>query len=377
MATTPTTALPSVSPVRDPLKITFQDPDNLASDNEEPTELEVQVEVEDIQDSDQWKKVGEMLNPYGPTDTADVLIHRALMGALKPTPPNLTASGLNSYTSICKKYRLLARDVVGGIPTGNFEISGTAHAWLAGQKYTRQANELVGGRAYLFLQTQGIIRYLHPDQRIHIQFLTFMSGEDIKLSIEAQYTDSTTEEFEINLGNINSHTAYYITIPKPAFDPEKKLFRFSLRMFGFIGGSQGSMLFYYTRPTQWKQEIFYLNSLGGFENFMFTGKKEEAHTDTGEIFEGQLYPPLVAEEGNYQTFNQRSHESFTLRSGWINYAQREALKDLTLRNEAYMVVGSDLRKLIITNATYQTRKDGEFLYSLELQARFAYDQHAY
>jgi hypothetical protein len=375
MATQPITALPVISPVRDPLKITFQDPGNLASANDEPTELEVQVEVEDVPGSDEWRRVGEMLNPYGPDDTASVLIHRALMGTLKPTAPSLTAVGLQSFTSICKKYRLLARDVVGGIPSGAFEISDTSHAWLAGQAYTRQTNDLYQGRAYQFLTTAGSFQYLHPDQRIFLSFLAFLAGEDIQLIIEAQYTDATTEEFIIELGTIEAFTGYYITIPTPAW--EKPLTRFSLRLFGFIGGSQGSMLYYYTRPTQWKQEIFYLNSRGGFENIMFTGKKEESHTGTGEVFEGQLFPPLDAQEGNYLTFNQRSHESFTLRSGWINAIQREALKDLTLRNEAYLVVGTALRKVIITNATYEHRKDGEFLYSLELQARFAYDHHAY
>jgi hypothetical protein len=375
MATQPTSSLPIISPVRDPLKITFQDPDNLATDNDEPTELEVQVEVEDIPGSDNWRRVGEMLNPYGADNTASALIHRALMGALKPTPPSLTAVGLQSFTSICKAYRLLARDVVGGVPAAEFAVAGTSHAWLAGQSYTNQTNDLYQSRAYRLLSTQGSPRYIHPDQRIFVGFLTFIAGTSIQMIITATYTDDTTEEFTIELGNVDSFTGYQMTVPTPIWT--KPVASFNLRLFGFIGASMESMNYYYTRPTQWKQEIFYLNSRGGFDNFIFTGKKEESQTDTGEIFEGQLFPPLVAQEGNYITFNQRSYESFILRSGWINNAQREALKDLTLRNEAYLVVGTELRKLIISNATYQTRKDGEFLYSLEIQARCAYDHYAY
>jgi hypothetical protein len=49
---------------------------------------------------------------------------------------------------------------------------------------------------------------------------------------------------------------------------------------------------------------------------------------------------------------------------------------MLLHNQAYLVVGSQLRKLIITNATHQTRKDGEYLYALEIQARFAYENTA-
>lgn len=375
MPTTPISSLPSISLVRDPLQVFFQDSGNLASNNEEPTELEVQIEIEDIYGSNNWRRVGEILNPYGPDNLAGALIHRALQGALKATAPNIAASGLQFRSGICKRYRLRARDVVGGIPSGAFADTGPAHAWLAGQSYRNSSNDFVGSRAFRFLSTQGSPRYFHPSQRIYIEFITFLAATDANLIITAYYEDNTTEEFTTNLGVLAAFHAYGIRIPTPAW--AKPLRYFMIALDGFIGGSMETINCFYTKPSQFAQEIFYLNSLGGYENFVFTGKTEESNTETGEVFEGQLLPPLTAQEGNFMAFNQRSTEGFTLRSGWINEKQRRALKDLTLRNEAYLVQGNQLLRLLISNASYQVRKDGEFLYSLEFQARFAYENVAY
>lgn len=373
MATTPISPLPAVFPVRDPFKVSFQDATALASDNDEPTELEVLVQVEDAQGSDIYRTVGEMINPYGADDTAAVLIHRALMGALKASPPSLTAVGLIPFTGICKKYRLQARDIVGGVAMGTFAISDPAHAWLAGQSYTDHGYDLSEGRAYKFLYTQDDPKYFHPNQRFHFQFLTFIAGEDISLLIQAHYTDNTTEDFSTPLGDLTAFTGYAINVPKPVWT--KPLEKFIVTLTGFFASSE-AINCYFRKASQYAQEVFYLNSHGGYENFVFTGKSEYTNTVSGEVFESQVYPGDAADPGNYQSFNQKSFDGVILRSGWLRYADLLALKDMVLRNEVYLVEGTKLRKLIIANATYPTRKDGEFLYSVEIQGRFGFDNTA-
>ncbi|MFN3802456.1 hypothetical protein, partial [Belliella pelovolcani] len=148
MPTLPIFAIPPISPVRNPLLVAFQDAAAPASANEEITLIEVLIEVEDVLNSNQWRRVGELLNPYGADDSGSVLIHRALMGTLKASPPDLTALGLQEKNGIIKRYRLLARDVVGGNPSGGFTTTSIAHAWLAGQKYINAQNDLIGNRAY-------------------------------------------------------------------------------------------------------------------------------------------------------------------------------------------------------------------------------------
>jgi hypothetical protein len=310
-----------------------------------------------------------------------VLLHRALHGALGTDPPSLTAVGLQPLPGLTTRYRLQARDIIGGSPTGDFAVTDPAWAWLAGRSYTDQdksyskgAEYSFGQRAFKFLLTDDDPRFLQIGQRIHVEFLTFMAGTEIKLMINANYTDTTTELFETSLGNLEEGKGYYINVPTPAWT--KELSHFTLGLGGFFGAAQEVITCRYKKASPYKKEVFYRNSMGGFQNFIFGGKTEESHSESGEILDPISYPSEDGTKGQSLVFNQRSQDSMILRSGWISLAERLALKDMLLHNQAYLVVGSQLRKLIITNATHQTRKDGEFLYAIEIQARFTYENTA-
>lgn len=374
MATGTSAPLPNVFPVRNPFKVSLQDPLALSSDNLDPTEVEVIVEVEDIRGSDIFRKVGEMINPYAADNFASAIINRCLLGALKATPPNITATGLTEYGQICKKFRIRVRDLIGGVPSGAFVTIEPAHAWLAGNSFQDNATNPAANRAYRILWTQSSNRFLHPNQSIFLPFLTFQAGTDIQLRINARYTDDTTEIFETPLGNLTAFTNYGITVPRPVWTKELDYFTISLG--GFFGGSAEAINVRLLPASQYSQQVFYLNSFGGYENFIFTGKSEFSFTTTSDSFEANLHPGSSSNEGNYTTFNEKLYDSVTLRSGYIKPSQLIALKDMVLRNEVYLVQGTNLRKLKITNATYPQRKDGEFLFSIEIQARFAYDHVA-
>jgi hypothetical protein len=374
MATALISPLPHFHPILNPLLAKLQDPDNLATDNEEPTELEVQLEVEDEPFSGEWRRIAEFLNPYSLDDTGSVLLHRALHGILDTAPPSLTSVGLQPLPGLTARYRLQARDIIGGVATDGFTPTDPAWAWLAGRSYTDQGTSYSVGRAYKFLRTDDSPRYIQLGQRLHVEFISFIACEAAILRVRAQYTDDTEEEFDIEIGAVEEGKGYYFNLPTPVWT--KELLRFYISLSGYIGASMESMLFYYKKATRYQQEIFYRNSMGGFQNFIFGGKTEENHTESGEILDQVIFPPEDATIGHSLVFNQRSQDSIVLRSGWITLPERLALKDMLLHNQAYLVVGSQLRKLIITNATHQTRKDGEYLYALEIQARFAYENTA-
>jgi hypothetical protein len=289
--------------------------------------------------------------------------------------------GLQPLPGLTARYRLLARDIIGGMASGGFAVTDPAWAWLAGRSYTDQdksyskgAEYSFGQRAFKFLLTDDDPRYLQIGQRIHVEFLCFQAGTDIKLRINANYTDATTELFETSLGNLEEGKGYYINAPTPAWT--KELSHFTIGLGGFFGAASEVITCRYKKPSPYKKEVFYRNSMGGFQNFIFGGKTEESHSQSGDILDQVSYPPEDGTKGQSLVFNQRSQDSMILRSGWISLAERLALKDMLLHNQAYLVIGSQLRKLIITNASHQTRKDGEYLYALEIQARFAYENTA-
>jgi hypothetical protein len=375
MPTTPISALPSISLVRDPLQISFQDAGNLASENEDFTELEVQVEIEDTYGSNEWRRVGEMLNPYGANDISGALIHRALMGALSPLPPDLSTSTAQEINGLIKKYRLRARDVIGGEPAGTFNNSDPAHAWLAGRSYLDFDTDILIGKAYHFLSTKPLARRYHQDEKIILYLLPLVSGTATLRAI-IHFTDGTTQsDTAKTFGSVSPYRPKYLNYTLPTVSKVIDYIEFDIT--GLSGTAEKLTYKLISSPGPYFRQLVYLNSLGGYDSIPLIGKTEETHTDSGEIFDGILFPPLDAQVGNLQSINQRSVEGFTLRTGWISFQERQALKDLTLRNEAYLVEGTKLNKLLITNAAYQLRKDGEFLYSLEFQARYAYENVAY
>lgn len=374
--TTPISPLPFIFPVRDTLIISFQDPDHPASDNLEPTELEAQLQVENIYGSGIWITVAEFLNPYTADDTASIVINRALVGVLKASPPNLNTAGLQLLPGIVKRYRIRARDLIGGLPTGDFTTTDPANAWLAGQSYSSMGDDnLYSRRAFVFLSSQGDNRTFHPNQDLYIEFLTLIAAESIDIQIEAYYTDSTQESFIIPIGGLAAFQKYGLNIPKPAFTKEVKYC--SLALSGFLDASATNMSIYFSKTSNYERHLYYLNSLGGYEGIVFTGKTEEFDTTSSDLIEGVLFPAAQSQSGNFQTINQSMFESFTLRSGFLSLRQRNAIKDMTLRNEVYLKIGNNLRKIILSPATFPTRKDGEFLYSIEISARLAYDHTAY
>lgn len=109
MATSLTNPLPTIHPIFDPLIATLADPGDPASGRDGLSQVEVQIEVEDVMNSGSLRLIGELLNPYNlDTDTATAIIHKALQGALRPD--NLTTIlefNLTQLTGIIKRYRLL------------------------------------------------------------------------------------------------------------------------------------------------------------------------------------------------------------------------------------------------------------------------------
>lgn len=370
-----TSPLPPIHPVRETLQATFADPSALASSRVGICEIEVLLEIEDVYNSNSWRVIGEYLNPYDySTNTAKVTIHKALQGALTVSIPNFSVQGAQNTQGIIKRYRLRARDIVDGVPDSAFMATDPFIAWLAGNEYTREGQSLIAGKAYLFLTTRPLERKYHPSEKIHLQILPISSGTPT-IRGRAVFEDGTDQTFQVTTGAVTPYIPFGVNMFPPAF--EKQVTKIEFDITGLTGTAEKLTYKLISNPGPHFRQLFYLNSLGGLESLPLTGKCEETNENTGEVFEGQIYPPSNAQTGTSRAFNQAAQDGMILRTGFMSLADRKAIRDLTLRNDVYLLEGNSLRKMILTNATYTITKDGEYLNSAELTARFAYGNFSY
>jgi hypothetical protein len=366
--------LPDLALCRDPFVVSFRDLAKLASANSAFTELELEVQVEEVFGSNEFHTVGEILNPYDLDDLAKANINRPLLGRLQALPPDLSATGVQFVPDVVKRFRLRARDVVGGVPQGDFNASPIASAWLAGRSYLDFDLDYITGKAYLFMSSLPLNRRFHPSEKLFFYVLPVVSGS-ATLKAEITYTDGSSTVQNTSLGAVSIFRPFYINYNFPA--SSKTVAKVDFSITGLSGTAEKLNYQAIPNPGPYFRQLIYLNSLGGYDSFPLLGKAETTNTEAGEVFEGQLFPASASQFGNYQTFNQRSFISHTLRSGWIPLAERDALNDMLLRNEVYLLQANRLVKLLIANATHQRSKDGEFLYSLEFNARQAFDNYSY
>lgn len=375
MATALTSPLPSIHPVLDPLIVSLADPSDPASGRTGQSQVEVQIEIEDVLSSDTWRLIGEILNPYDyTTDTAKAVIHKALQGALSYFLPNLTVSGSQAMPGPVKRYRLKVRDVIDGIPDGSLVATDPGRAWLAGQSYTAQGTDLTSGKAYLFLTTRSLTRRLHPQEKIHLQVLQLATGTPT-VRIKALFTDGTDQTDTVTLSAGTALLPFAVNITLPTYT--KTAHTIEIDITGLTGTAEKLTYKLISQPTPFFRQLFYANSLGGLDHLGLSGKSEEINTPTGELFEAQEYPPSGGQVGNTRSFNQRATDSLTLRTGYMSEAEARSLRDLTLRNEAWILEGNALRKIILNNASWTVKADDQYLHALELTARYAWDEIAY
>lgn len=373
MATALTTALPDIHPVLDPLIATLADSSAAASGRDGQSTVEVQLEVEDTLNSDEWRLIGEFLNPYDyTTDTAKVAIHKALQGVLSPFLPSLTVSGAQAMPGPIKRYRLKARDVVDGEPQGALVTTAIFRAWLAGNSYFQIGNSLITGKAYLFLSTRSTTRRLHPEEKIHFQMLPIVSGTPTVRYI-ATFTDGTTQTNTLTLAAATALVPFAVNITLPSYAKTVDHIEFDIT--GLTGTAEKLTYKLISKPTPWFRQLFYVNSLGGLDHIPLTGKCEEITTPVSELFESQPYP--VSQDGNTRAFNQRAIDSLILRTGWMSLDELRSLRDLLLRNDAYILDGTALRKLVLNTDAKPIQADDTYLHSLEISARYAHEETAY
>ncbi|MDN3688703.1 InlB B-repeat-containing protein [Cyclobacterium jeungdonense] len=338
-------------------------------------EMEGTLEFEQTYGTGTFTPIAEYLNPYlHELSRVDFHVDRALLGKMVFHRPNL-ALGLDteSLDGIVHRYRLRHALLVDGVQEGGESLTSSRHAWLAGRPYTFPDVNPWEGKAYLWLTTRPMVRPVYPVEKSIFYVLPLETGE-YTLEQTIHYKNTVKETVSRPLGTQERYRPFVFRF----FLPEdwEDILQIELRLAGRILSEEVLTLRPQANP-RYPQQVFYGNSLGGFDSFCFAGKKEQFSEASAEIFESNLQPDHDRQEGTLSAYNQLAFDSLILRTGYISLPEKTALKDMILRNHTYMVSGSSLQRIVLQPTESFDQKDGEYLHAQEYRARLAHNNSSY
>jgi hypothetical protein len=336
-------------------------------------EMEAVLEFEQNFQQGGWVPVGEYLNPYKYDQSrVDFQIDRAMLGKMAFHRPDITTNDPEITSGIVHRYRMRTQLMVDGLPDGSETLHTSKFAWLAGRPYLFPDENPYEGKAYLFLTTRPMQREIHSGERLMLYVLPLELGL-YTLEEKITYRNTRVEIHTRSLGNHQRYQPFYFRYTLPS--ESQAIVKVELRLTGRDAAAE--VLTLIPRPTpQFPLQLLYGNSLGGFDSFFCSGKKELGVNTQGERFETSLQPGHDRQEGTVQVYNQRAWDAITLRTGYISLEERKALKDMQLRNHIYLVAENKLQKLILDNTEMQVSKDGTYIHAAEFSARFAHENHS-
>lgn len=123
-----------------------------------------------------------------------------------------------------------------------------------------------------------------------------------------------------------------------------------------------------TRVIENEKVFFYRNSFSAYDTFRFTGKSELN-------LEYDRLGAVALKQERYSFFNAPSvqfsileTESCKANSGWVSKDEKQCLREMLLSPECYEQIGAELFRIVIKTAKITPfLKDGEYLYSLEIE----------
>lgn len=338
-------------------------------------EMEGTLEVEKNFESGTFSAITQYINPYlYDLERVDFYVNRALLGMLKYQRPNLSlTTGTETAAALLYRYRLRYRLLVDGVQDGSEAVTSARHAWMAGKPYTYPDLDVWEGKAYLWLTTRPLTRTICPVEKNIVYVLPLEDGTYI-LEETKTYANGSTATTLRSLGVQTQYRAFSFAYELPA--DWEDVSEISLRLAGRELAAE--VLRLRPRPNpRYAVQVLYGNSLGGFDSLCLGGKMERYSEPFGEVLERDLQPDHDRQEGTLESYNQGSFDSLILRTGYLDLAEKLALKDMALRNHTYLVQGNQLLRVVLEQAETLDQKDAEYIHGLTYRARVAHVNRSY
>lgn len=216
----------------------------------------------------------------------------------------------------------------------------------------------------LFPNHQSRLYFIVPEgvTSVYINLVTYTQQGTIDEEV-GQETISVNpyDVVEINSSNLNYIPAsdYGLNIMNADTD------EYICKTYKFIYNSESK---YYTKY------IAYRNSLGVYDIFAFTGKSQlDAEYEKRQLQQGADAYSLQ------QSITDKAYETETLsiNSGWISLEMMNALRQINLSTQVYLLENMQKIPYIVTSKKAPLKKDGEFLYSIGFELQLAYNNQHY
>lgn len=126
-------------------------------------------------------------------------------------------------------------------------------------------------------------------------------------------------------------------------------------------------------------DIFFLNSLGGFDSFRFNRVRRDTFDTTRKTYKSTPYTLGATYAYQTSSFTSKNYDTLTthrvkLFSNWLSEAQSTWLQDLINSPVVYMYDGTTLVAINVETANYETKKHvQDKVFNLELDVVYSFD----
>ena len=318
-------------------------------------------------------------NGFFTVDISDILKPYVSDGFTLPW----TYSGLMiPYTDVCKLFYFQLAEHYGGqtyLFTNyiNFlAINGGITKQLQ-KTWNENAIDFYGyietNKKYLHFNTDGF--KLYPNHQSRLYFIVPEDVTSVNLLLVTYTEDgSVDDEVTIDTTTVNPFEVVEINSSHPDHVPAAD---YGIKITNAADDSVicNTFKFKYNPQSQYyTKQIAYRNSLGVYEIFAFTGKSQ-LNTE---------YEKRQLQQGADAYTLQQSHtdkafetEILNINSGWISLEMMNALRQINLSTQVYLLENNQKIPYIVTSKKTPLKKDGEFLYSIGFELQLAYTNQHY
>lgn len=231
-----------------------------------------------------------------------------------------------------------------------------------------------------FLTWQPISKTINRTQPEKLFFLVFNNINSLELHIKVYYTDGTNSDDQelFTFSDVNQYDVYEFMVGFSQIDfskfSSKTVASYDIWLEDNAGNIQSQVRTFVLDAKTYRHERIFLfrNSFGGFDTLRATGRKTQLNEYERMIRDRN--DEGFSLQGHYQVLER---SIFSINSGWLSLAQRNWLRELLLSREAYEILGGYKFPILITDDKREFRDDDNYLYSLEINYKYAFKDPAF
>lgn len=337
----------------------------------------LKLEIETFAYSNVWEKIDDL--ECVPTDGEAVFyLQEYLKERLSYDLPDWLSSSVQTCEQVCKRFRVSTATI-------------TAEQTFEDVEFTEDETEnfvLLGGFDFNDFPNRGSFvlpnsdkqflsklpySILDRDQKAYLFYIHFANATGLTASIEVLYDDATTNSTTLNLGDVSKYQPIIIPVSFSSRNYQSLDISKTIAQITYTIGSK-SFVFECVQnfDLQSIREIYFANSLGGFEAVSCTGVFEEEVTAEHSPFEHYLPYNYTNNNRQMKSYNHQTQSKGKIRSGFMPKSiYLPLVKDLLLSKEVFLREGDTFFPIRITSKKQDLFSSQNSLYAFDVEFEYA------